>query len=74
MMTMFKILKNKEPANLYQKITQSKSNSEQLRNPAVFHPRYNLATSRQGFMYQGQKLFNLLPDSIISSQNILSLK
>ena len=54
---MFKILKNKEPANLYQKITQSKSNSEQLRNPAVFHPRYNLATSRQGFMYKGQKLF-----------------
>ena len=74
MMTMFKILRNKEPANLYQKLIQSKSSSDQLRNQAVFHPRYNLATSRQSFMYQGQKLFNLLPDSIISSQNILTFK
>ena len=45
MMTMFKILKNKEPVNLYQKILQSKSSSDQLRNPATFHPRYKLATS-----------------------------
>jgi hypothetical protein len=65
-------LKKKEPVNLYQKILQRRSSSDQLRNPAIFHPRYKLAKSRQGFMYQGQKLFNVLPDSIISSQNILT--
>ena len=74
LMTMYKIMKNKEPVNLYQTLQQSRALFEQARNPAHFHPRYNLSTTRQGFMHQGQKLVNLLPANILSSSNVKIFK
>ena len=72
--TMHKIMKNKEPEYIYNIISQSKTTFNRTRTPAIFHPRYKLATSRQGFMYQGQKLYNLLPENVSTSGDIPSFK
>ena len=67
--TMYKIMQNKEPVYIFNTILQSKHTVDRTRAPTQFQPRYNLSTSRQSFIYQAQKLFNLLPDNITSSEN-----
>ena len=72
--TMHKIVKNEEPVHLYNIISQSRSTFNRTRTPAIFHPRNTLSTSRQGFMHQGQKLYNLLPENVLTSGDIPSFK
>ena len=67
-------MKNKEPVNLYQTLHQSSALFDRARNPVFFYPRYILSTTQQGFMYQGQKLVNLLPANILSSGNVQIFK
>ena len=70
--TLYKIMQNKEPAYIFDTI--SKHTSDRIRAPTPFQPRYKLSTSRQSFIYQAQKLINLLPDSITRSVNVAVFK
>ena len=72
--TMFKIMKNKEPIYIYETLLQSKHTDDRARAPTLFQPSYNLSPSRQSFIYQAQKLFSLLPESITNSKNLNTFK
>ena len=71
---MYKIMQNKEPVYIFNTILKSKNTVDRIRAPTLFQPRYNLSSSRQSFIYQAQKLFNLLPDNITSSTNLAVFK
>ena len=62
-------MQNKEPVYIFDTILQSKHTVDRIRAPTVFQPRNNISTSRQSFIYQAQKLFNLLPDNTTSLEN-----
>ena len=72
--TMYKTMHNKEPVYLNSMIDQNRAMLDKTRLQSAFHPRYNLSTSRQSFMYRGQKLYNLLPATISTSRDIHSFK
>ena len=74
LVTTFKVLLNKEPVYIFNNLSQNTNNFEITRAPTAFHPRYKLSTTRQGFMYQAQKLYNLLPASISRSENPIIFK
>ena len=74
LVTTFKVLLNKEPVYIFNNLSQNTNNFEITRAPNAFHPRYKLSTTRQGFMYQAQKLYNLLPASISRSENPIIFK
>ena len=69
LVTTFKVLQNKEPVYIYDALIQSRNSSDRTRAPTVFQPNYQLSTTRQSFMYRAQKLFNLLPENVSSSEN-----
>ena len=72
--TMHKIVNNKEPVHLYNVISQNRTTFNRTRTSAIFNPRNTLSTSRQGFMHQGQKLYNLLPENVLTTGDIPSFK
>ena len=74
LVTTFKVLQNKEPVYIYDALIQSRNSSDRTRAPTVFQPNYQLSTTRQSFMYRAQKLFNLLPENVSSSENPLIFK
>ena len=74
LVTTFKVLQNKEPVYIYESLLQSRNSSDRTQASTDFHPNYNLSTTRQSFMYRAQKLFNLLPENVSSSENPLIFK
>ena len=56
--TLFKVKKNKFWQN----------------QPKVFQPKYDLSASRQIFIHQAQKLYNILPESGINAKNVAIFK